>query len=77
MNESTLDGSPSAVPLLTHTGTEAGLLDKLADLLVAASDVVTIARELGAPCSDPALSVETRATRIYEDVRALLEELAD
>jgi hypothetical protein len=77
MNESQIDELPSELPLPPETAAEARLLDRLADLLVTAHDVVHIARDVAALCNERALTVEARAERIYESVRALLEDLAD
>lgn len=77
MNESQIDELSSAPPLPPEVSAEARLLDRLADLLVTAHDVVSIACDVAAAGPARAWTIEARAERIYESVRALLEELAD
>lgn len=56
---------------------QARLVDKLADLLIAANDVVKAARaSCGSPPSETA-RIEAAAVRIYDEVTLLIEELAD
>ena len=77
MNESQLDEISSALPFLPEAAADARLLDRLADLLVTAHDVVCIACDVAVLGHERAWTVEARAERIYESVRALLEDLAD
>jgi hypothetical protein len=61
----------------TTSSPEARIVETLAELLAAASDTVTAARELRASSPARSLRIEACAATIYDEVETLLQELAD